>query len=65
MSSEKVITEEEDKIKEENHIKHALAKCGYPGCAVNKAKSDIRSKKSNPKGVQEYKSNSDRNNEKA
>ena len=39
---EKVITEEEDKITEENHIKQALAKCGYPSWTDNKVKSDIR-----------------------
>ncbi len=52
---------EEDKIKEKNHIKQALAKCGYPGWAVNKVKSDKRSKKSSPKCVQKNKSESNRN----
>ena len=61
MTQQVRVTKEQDKIKEENRIKQALAKCAYPGWAVNKVKSDIRSKKNNPKRVQEKKSDSDRN----
>ena len=44
--SESIVTEEEDRVLEELHIKKALATCGYPEWTINKVKKDIRLKQS-------------------
>ncbi|XP_072037303.1 uncharacterized protein [Amphiura filiformis] len=44
---EKIITEDEDKIAEENHIKNVLERCGYPKWTMEKVKTDRANKVKN------------------
>ncbi|XP_072018319.1 uncharacterized protein [Amphiura filiformis] len=39
-----IVTEEEDKQQEEEHIKHALNQCGYPNWTIEKVKQQISDK---------------------
>ncbi|XP_072050102.1 uncharacterized protein [Amphiura filiformis] len=39
-----IVTEEEDKQQEEEHIKHALNQCGYPNWTIEKVKQQISEK---------------------
>jgi len=39
-----VVTEDEDKIHEENHIRAALGNCGYPDWAIDRVKTQIQTK---------------------
>ena len=51
--SDTIVTEEDDKEKEEQHIHKALSICGYPDWAVKKVKHD----KNNPKPKKTIKTN--------
>lgn len=44
-----IVTEEEDRKKEEQHIKNALQKCGYPEWSVERVKRQIERKKGQEK----------------
>ena len=46
---DRVITDESDKIKEEEHIRQALARCGYPAWTVDKVKQDMEKKEEKKK----------------
>ena len=39
-----IVTEEEDKWKEDSKIKKALNQCGYPNWAINKVKNQMEDK---------------------
>jgi len=39
-----VVTEEEDRRQEEEHITSALKKCSYPAWSIQKAKKDTQNK---------------------
>ncbi|XP_072033115.1 uncharacterized protein [Amphiura filiformis] len=41
---DRIVTEEEDKIKEEAHIRQALAKCGYPKWTIDRVKKQMEEK---------------------
>jgi len=41
---ENVVTEEEDRRQEEEHITSALKKCNYPAWSIRKAKKDMQNK---------------------
>ena len=41
---ERVVSEDVDKIREEEHIRQALSRCGYPKWTVDKVKNDIKRK---------------------
>ncbi|XP_072018334.1 uncharacterized protein [Amphiura filiformis] len=56
---DKIITEEDDKIAEENHIRKALAGCGYPNWTIDKVKSQRANKVKN-KPNKKDKSNTDK-----
>jgi len=49
---ENVVTEEEDRRQEVEHITSALKKCSYPAWSIRKAKKDIK-KASQKKRVEE------------
>ncbi|XP_072039550.1 uncharacterized protein [Amphiura filiformis] len=48
-----IVTEEEDKQQEEEHIKHALNQCGYPNWTIEKVKHQIRDKTKAKKKVKD------------
>jgi len=39
-----IVTEEDDRKKEEKHVAKALSKCGYPPWTINRVKQDIMEK---------------------
>ncbi|XP_072048491.1 uncharacterized protein [Amphiura filiformis] len=51
----KLVTEDQDKVEEEKHIKDALQKCGYPAWSVEKVENQI----AKPKPVKERTKKSD------
>ena len=42
---ESLITEDQDKVNEEKHIKQALTYCGYPKWTIDKVKRSTKNKK--------------------
>ena len=46
---ERVVSEDVDKIREEEHIRQALSRCGYPKWTVDKVKNDMKRKEEEEK----------------
>ena len=42
--SQSLVTENEDKIREDEHVKQALRSCGYPDWTFNKVEREIQAK---------------------
>ena len=40
----RIVSEQEDQMKEEEHIRQALARCGYPKWAIDKVKKQMEEK---------------------